>query len=47
MNTLFCDGSIHFINDTIDGTVYSKLITPAGSKLIPAYKQLPLASDAY
>jgi prepilin-type N-terminal cleavage/methylation domain-containing protein/prepilin-type processing-associated H-X9-DG protein len=47
VNVLFCDGSIHFLTDTIDGTVYAKLITPAGSKLIPLYKQFPLSSDAY
>ena len=47
VNTLFCDNSVHFLTDTIDGTVYAKLITPAGSKLIPAYKQFPLSADSY
>jgi len=43
-NVLYCDGAVRFINETIDGTVYAKLIPPAGSKL-PIYKQLPLGSD--
>ena len=46
INVLFCDGAVKYINETIDGTVYSKLITPAGSKL-PFFKQLPLGSDDY
>jgi prepilin-type processing-associated H-X9-DG protein len=47
INVLFCDGSVRFVSDTIDGTVYAKLITPAGSKLPQQYQQLPLTSDAY
>jgi prepilin-type N-terminal cleavage/methylation domain-containing protein/prepilin-type processing-associated H-X9-DG protein len=46
----FCDGAVRFLSNTIDGTVYSKLITPAGSKLPvipPGYKQLPLNQDAF
>jgi prepilin-type N-terminal cleavage/methylation domain-containing protein/prepilin-type processing-associated H-X9-DG protein len=46
VNVVMCDGSVHFIADTIDGTVYSKLITPSGSKMVPQYKQLPVDSDA-
>jgi len=47
-SAVFCDGSIRFISATIDGTVYSKLLSPAGSKLPPSlYKQLPLAEDAF
>ena len=42
VNVLFCDGSARFLNDTIDGTVYSKLITPQGSKLPAIYRQLPV-----
>jgi prepilin-type N-terminal cleavage/methylation domain-containing protein/prepilin-type processing-associated H-X9-DG protein len=53
-NFVFCDGHVAFLADTIDGTVYSKLITPAGSRL-PAvtgsggavFKQLPLSQDAF
>jgi prepilin-type N-terminal cleavage/methylation domain-containing protein/prepilin-type processing-associated H-X9-DG protein len=41
-NFLFCDGSARFVSDTIDGTVYSKLITPQGSRLTSSYKQLPV-----
>ena len=47
INVLFCDGSVRFLQDSIDGTVYSKLITPAGSKLSIAYRQLPLGSDEF
>ena len=43
----FCDGGVRFIRSTIDGTVYSKTITSAGSRL-PAYgKQLPVEQDAF
>ncbi len=47
VNIAFCDGSVRYISDTISGTVYSKLITPNGSKLINVYRQLPLGSDEY
>ena len=51
----FCDGGVRFINNTIDGTVYAKIITPAGSKLplptdstgINGLKQLPVNQDAF
>jgi prepilin-type N-terminal cleavage/methylation domain-containing protein/prepilin-type processing-associated H-X9-DG protein len=52
-NMGFCDGAVRFISNTIDGTVYSKLITPAGSKLpaptptIPGLKQMPLNQDSF
>jgi len=42
-----CDGSTRFIQEGINGTVYSKLITPAGASLPPLYRQLPLAADSY
>jgi prepilin-type N-terminal cleavage/methylation domain-containing protein/prepilin-type processing-associated H-X9-DG protein len=45
INVVMCDGSAHFISQTIDGTVWSKLITPAGSKLPALYRQLPVGSD--
>jgi prepilin-type N-terminal cleavage/methylation domain-containing protein len=44
---VFCDGSTKFISDTIDGTVYSKLITPAGQSLPGRLRQLPVAGDSY
>jgi prepilin-type processing-associated H-X9-DG protein len=47
VNVVMCDGSTHFISDTIDGTVWSKLITPSGSKLPPAFRQLPLDFDSF
>jgi prepilin-type N-terminal cleavage/methylation domain-containing protein/prepilin-type processing-associated H-X9-DG protein len=46
-NFVFCDGSVHFINSTVDGTVYAKILTPAGSKLPVPYKQLSVSQDAY
>ena len=45
-NMGFCDGGVRFISNTIDGTVYSKMITPAGSKL-PYCKQLPVNQDSF
>jgi prepilin-type N-terminal cleavage/methylation domain-containing protein/prepilin-type processing-associated H-X9-DG protein len=44
-NAVFCDGAVRFLNFTIDGTVYSKIITPSGSKLPSLYKQLPVSQD--
>jgi len=46
-NMFFCDGGVRFLSNTIDGTVYSKLITPAGSKLPLYCKQMPVAQDAF
>jgi prepilin-type N-terminal cleavage/methylation domain-containing protein/prepilin-type processing-associated H-X9-DG protein len=46
-NFAFCDGAVRFIKNTIDGIVYSKLITPAGTKLPVPYRQLPLSQDAF
>jgi prepilin-type N-terminal cleavage/methylation domain-containing protein/prepilin-type processing-associated H-X9-DG protein len=41
-----CDGSVRFIRGDVAGTVWSKLITPAGQQLPAAFNQMPLASDA-
>ncbi len=46
-NFAFCDGAARFLTNTIDGTVYAKLVTPAGSKLSSVYKQLPLSQDSF
>jgi prepilin-type N-terminal cleavage/methylation domain-containing protein/prepilin-type processing-associated H-X9-DG protein len=46
-NMGFCDGAVRFIRNQIDGTVYSKIITPAGSKLPLYCKQMPVAQDAF
>ena len=46
-NMVFCDGATRFINSTIDGTVYSKILTPAGSRLPTFYRQLPVSQDAF
>jgi prepilin-type N-terminal cleavage/methylation domain-containing protein/prepilin-type processing-associated H-X9-DG protein len=45
-NTVFCDGSVKFLSATIDGTVYSKILTPAGSRLPLGFKQYPVSQDA-
>src|SRR5262245_39479215 len=37
-NFLFCDGAVRFVDDTIDGTVYAKMITPAGGRLPDAIR---------
>ena len=42
VNVVFCDGSARFISDGIDGIVWAKIITPAGSQLPPLYKQFPV-----
>jgi len=46
-NMGFCDGGVRFISNTVDGTVYSKMITSAGSKLPYYVKQLPLNQDSF
>jgi prepilin-type N-terminal cleavage/methylation domain-containing protein/prepilin-type processing-associated H-X9-DG protein len=47
VNVVFCDGSSRFLKSTIDGTVYAKLITPAGSKLPDWCTQMPVSQDAF
>jgi prepilin-type N-terminal cleavage/methylation domain-containing protein/prepilin-type processing-associated H-X9-DG protein len=42
-----CDGSVKFIKTDIDGTVWSKLITPAGENLPAQFNQLPLSTDGF
>ncbi|RUL88625.1 DUF1559 family PulG-like putative transporter [Tautonia sociabilis] len=52
---VMCDGSTKIINDTIDGTVWAKVITPSGENLpatvqgggspMPGFKQLPVSAD--
>ena len=46
-NFTFCDGHVTYLSNTIDGTVYAKLVTPSGSKLSSVYKQLPLSQDSF
>jgi len=47
LNLGFCDGAVRFVTNTMDGTVYSKILTPAGSKLPVYCKQLPVEQDAF
>ncbi len=44
---VFCDGAVRFISQSIDGTVYSKIITKAGSRLPNYARQLPVSQDAF
>lgn len=46
VNALFCDGTVKFIGETIDGKVFSKLLTPQGSKLPNTIRQLPVDAAA-
>ena len=45
VNMTMCDGSTRFVKDTIDGRVYAKLLTPAGSQLPPLIKHTPMNQD--
>jgi prepilin-type N-terminal cleavage/methylation domain-containing protein len=40
-----CDGSTKIITETISGTVWAKLITPAGGNVPLKYKQLSVSAD--
>jgi prepilin-type N-terminal cleavage/methylation domain-containing protein len=46
-NMFLCDGAVRFISATLDGTVYAKIITPAGSKLPGYARQLPVEQDSF
>lgn len=46
VNVVMCDGSTRFITDQVNGTVWAKLITKAGSQLPVLYRQTPLSGDA-
>jgi len=46
-NMLFCDGGVRFVNASINGAVYARMITPSGSRLPSAYRQAPLSQDAF
>ena len=46
-NMAFCDGGVRFISATIDGTVYSKILTPAGSQLPKYCRQYPVSQDDF
>jgi len=41
INVVFCDGSARFVSDNINGVVWSKILTPAGSQL-GIFKQFPV-----
>jgi prepilin-type N-terminal cleavage/methylation domain-containing protein/prepilin-type processing-associated H-X9-DG protein len=46
-NMVFADGAVRFLTAQIDGTVYSKILTPAGSRLPLYAKQLPVSQDSF
>jgi prepilin-type N-terminal cleavage/methylation domain-containing protein/prepilin-type processing-associated H-X9-DG protein len=43
----FCDGAVRFVTNSIDGTVYAKILTPAGSRLPLYCKQQPVNQDSF
>ena len=45
VNVTMCDGSTRFVKDTIDGRVYAKLLSPAGSQLPPVLRHTPMNQD--
>ncbi|MDB5349437.1 MAG: prepilin-type N-terminal cleavage/methylation protein [Planctomycetota bacterium] len=45
VNVVMCDGSAHFVTETINGIVWSKILTPAGSQLPSTFRQMPLNQD--
>ena len=47
VNVGMCDGSVRFVNDTIDGRTWAKLLTPAGNQLPPIFKMTPLNQDEF
>jgi len=46
-NFVFADGAVRFLSDSIDGTVYAKIITPSGSRMQTPFKQMPVSQDAF
>jgi prepilin-type N-terminal cleavage/methylation domain-containing protein/prepilin-type processing-associated H-X9-DG protein len=46
-NMTFCDGAVRFITATIDGAVYSKILTPAGGRLPAIFRQAPVNVDQF
>ena len=44
---VMCDGSTRFIKTDVDGTIWSKLVTPAGEQLGSKFSQLPVAADGF
>lgn len=49
VNVSMCDGSARFLNENIDLSIYTQLITPAGSKALPSGigSQNILSGDSY
>ncbi|MHC5538610.1 DUF1559 family PulG-like putative transporter [Singulisphaera rosea] len=46
-NFLFCDGAVRYINETVQGSVYAKFLTPAGEALPQALRQQPLTQAEF
>jgi prepilin-type processing-associated H-X9-DG protein len=46
-NMVFCDEAVRFISATINGTVYAKIITPAGSRLPVYAMQFTVEQDTF
>ncbi|MDB5340459.1 MAG: putative major pilin subunit [Planctomycetaceae bacterium] len=47
VNVAFCDGSVRFISENLDGRTYVALMTPAGSMIEGPLAQSPLATDGF
>ncbi len=44
-NFAFCDGSVKSLSATIDGSVYARIITPAGETLPDGLRQTPVSAS--
>lgn len=48
VNMAFCDGSVRFLAESVDGTVFAKLVSPNGGSLpYSSHRHLPLGDDEY
>jgi prepilin-type processing-associated H-X9-DG protein len=45
VNVAFCDGSVRFVSETLDGRTYVSLVSPQGSRVEGALAQV-LIDDA-
>ena len=45
--TLFADGRVHFLSETVDGRVYATLLSPQGSRLAGPLAQKVVADSDY
>ncbi len=43
----FCDGSVRFLSENLDGSIYASLVTPQGSLIEGALAQAPIGDASY